>query len=288
MVKPLTFKGEKKHKKRKHHEVASTTTDGNASSSMDPSQDESWTMPEFAGELTGPTLIVLPTVPPTCLASDPNGNVFASPLENMIEGDPKTAEPHSVQQVWIASRVAGMASNEVNFKGSHGGYLSCDQYGILGARREARGREETFVLDMVSDESGRTWYQLRTAATSNTVKSEEYKYIGAILDSGAAKKEADDGRSTKKVSLALRGDVESSSEDTRVLLRMQVRFKPQTQAAKEAARVKEKISRQELESAAGRTLTDEEARRLKRAKRDGSYHEAILDVRAKGKHDKYA
>jgi len=285
MVKPLTFKGEKKPKKRKHHEVTSSTNDEDAASGVDPSHDDSWTMPADVSELTGPTVIVLPTVPPTCLASDPNGNVFASRLENMVEGDPKTAEPHSVQQVWVASRVAGMASNELNFKGTHGGYWSCDQYGILGARREARGREESFIIDTVTDDDGRVWYQLRTAATT---KPEEGKYVAATMDTGGMMRETDDDQSTKKVSVSLRGDIESSSEDTRVLLRMQTRFRPQTEAAKEAARVKEKISRPELESAAGRTLTDEEAKRLKRAKRDGTYHEAILDVRAKGKHDKYA
>lgn len=289
MVKPLSFKGDKKSKKRKHNEVLSASLDNaQGSTNVDPSQDDSWTSPADASELTGPTVIVLPTSPPTCLASDPNGNIFASQLENMVEGDPKTAEPHNVQQVWVGSRIAGMAPNEINFKGSHGGYLSCDQYGILGAKREARGREELFIIDTMSDDNGQTHYQLRTAATSKAAKIEEYRYLAAITESDASKKSSTGDNDVKKVSISLRGDLEPTSEGTRVILRMQTRFRPQSHAVREAARVKEKISRQELENAAGRTLTDEEAKRLKKAKREGTYHEAILDVRAKSKHDKYA
>lgn len=41
-----------------------------------------------------------------------------SELENLIEGDPATAEPHDVRQVWVATKVAG--SEGVSFKGHHG------------------------------------------------------------------------------------------------------------------------------------------------------------------------
>ena len=68
---------------------------------------------------------------------------------------------------------------------------------------------------------------------------------------------------------------------------MQARFKPKLKASKEA-RSKEKISRKELEEAAGRTLNDDEVRKLKKARVSGDYHEAMLDLRAKGKHDKYS
>ena len=68
---------------------------------------------------------------------------------------------------------------------------------------------------------------------------------------------------------------------------MQARFKPRLKASKEA-KSKERISRKELEEAAGRSLEDEEVKRLKRARVQGDYHEAMLDLRAKGKHDKYS
>lgn len=68
---------------------------------------------------------------------------------------------------------------------------------------------------------------------------------------------------------------------------MQARFKPKMKASKEL-KAKEKISRKELEEVVGRRLEDDEVKRLKKARAQGDYHEAILDVRVKGKHDKYS
>jgi protein FRG1 len=68
---------------------------------------------------------------------------------------------------------------------------------------------------------------------------------------------------------------------------MQARFKPKLKASKEE-KAREKISRKELEEAVGRRLGDEEVRRLKKARREGDYHEALLDIKVKGKHDKYS
>ena len=68
---------------------------------------------------------------------------------------------------------------------------------------------------------------------------------------------------------------------------MQARFKPRNKANKEQ-RAKEKVSRKELEDAVGRRLDDDEVKRLKKARGEGDYHEAILDVRVSGKHDKFA
>lgn len=290
MVKPLSFKGDKKTKKRKHREVAETTAEHDAASNVDPNNDDTWCLPADVNEFIGPAVIVLPTLPPTCLASDPLGNVFASKLENLIEGDPKTAEPDDVQQVWVASRIVGMAPNEINFKASRAGYLSCDQYGILGAKREARGREESFFIDTITDDDGKILFQLRCAATTKSAKSEDQRFLSAVTEKSASSKETedtDDG-DRKKVSISLRGDGEVSSADTHLILRMQSSSKPQTHESREGAKTKEKISRQELEAAAGRPLADDEAKRLKKAKREGTYHSAILDIRAKGKHDKYA
>jgi protein FRG1 len=125
MVKPLTFKGDKPKKRkqrdpdsektpktRKVEESEAAEDDGN------PPEDQSWVSAEAAGDIAGPVVLVLPSDEPTCVACDANGKVFASALENMIEGDPATAEPHDVRQVWVASRVAGTES--FTFKGHHG------------------------------------------------------------------------------------------------------------------------------------------------------------------------
>ena len=87
--------------------------------------------------------------------------------------------------------------------------------------------------------------------------------------------------------MEVRGDAESISFPTAFRIRMQARFKPKLKASKES-KAREKISRKELEEAVGRKLEDDEVRRLKKARVEGDYHEAILDVRVKGKHDKYS
>lgn len=68
---------------------------------------------------------------------------------------------------------------------------------------------------------------------------------------------------------------------------MQARFKPRLKASKEE-RAKEKISRKELEEAVGRKLEEDEVRSLKRARREGDYHEQLLLFKVKNKHDKYS
>ena len=87
--------------------------------------------------------------------------------------------------------------------------------------------------------------------------------------------------------LEIRGDAETISFGTTFRLRMQARFKPGLKSNKEN-KAREKISRKELENVVGRRLDDDEVKRLKRARREGDYHETILDVRVKGKHDKFA
>lgn len=84
----------------------------------------------------------------------------------------------------------------------------------------------------------------------------------------------------------IRGSADAVSFSTTLRIRMQARFKPRLRANKEE-KAREKISRRELEEAAGRKLDDDEVRRLKRARREGDYHEQLLMVKVKGKHDKY-
>ena len=66
-------------------------------------------------------MLVLPSDKPSCVASDANGVVFASELENLVDGDPGTAEPHDVRQVWVVTKVAG--TDGYSFKGHHGKYV---------------------------------------------------------------------------------------------------------------------------------------------------------------------
>lgn len=178
----------------------------------------------------------------------------------MVEGSPQSAEPHLVSQVWIATRVVG-SENDFTFKGHHGRYLGCDKYGICSATREAISPEETFKCNPSAEVAG--VFDIQTGRST---------YISV---------------DTNKSPPVVRGDIEDSGETTRVRIRMQARFKPKHKVEK-AEKVRAKISRKELEEEVGRRLEDDEVKKLKKARREGNYHEAMLDVKVKGKHDKFA
>lgn len=129
MVKPLSFKGDKKPKKRKRTDGESSTAAADASSgdivktekaapAEDAGDDDSWVSAEALGDVTGPVMFVLPTEPPSCLACDAHGKVFTDPIENIIDNNPATSEPHDVRQVWIANKIAG--TENFRFKGRYG------------------------------------------------------------------------------------------------------------------------------------------------------------------------
>jgi protein FRG1 len=269
MVKALLFKGDKKPKKRKRaaadddednapiSKVLTTTTDApNTSTTED---DDSWVSAELATDITGPILIVLPTDTPSALSCDSHGKVFHIPLENTVDNDPSTAEPHDVRQVWVANKIAGTES--FSFKGHHGKYLGCDKFGVLSAQREAISPEEQWTCIAVADNKGT--FALQTQRDTFITAADTAKGVDVRADS-----ETIDFKSTLRI-------------------RMQARFKPKLKVAKED-KAREKISRKELEVMAGRKLDDEEAKKLKKARREGNFHEMMLDIKVKGKHDKFA
>ncbi|EAS33920.3 protein FRG1 [Coccidioides immitis RS] len=273
MVKPLTFKGDKKTKKRKRHgddpsnphSRGSQNTSSAIAEATEDHDEQSWVAADVPLDISGPVMFVLPSTPPTCIACDVNGKVFASEIENTVDGDPRTAEPHDVRQVWVATKVAG--SDGINFKGHHGRYLSCDKYGLLSATSPAVSAFESFVPVSSPDSPGMFSFQI----------------CGGDMEAFLAIKEGKTSSSTVEI----RGDADSVSFDTTFRIRMQARFKPKLKASKESKAL-EKISRKELEAAVGRKLEEHEVKRLRRARREGNYHEEILDVRVKGKHDKFA
>lgn len=127
MVKPLSFKGDKKIKKRKRTRDEDVDGEGDGPATKDmkvgasqqptDEDDESWVSADSVSDISGPVIFVLPTTPPTCLACDANGKVFASPLENIVDELPSTAEPDDVRQVFVANKIAG--TDTFSFKGHH-------------------------------------------------------------------------------------------------------------------------------------------------------------------------
>jgi protein FRG1 len=135
MVKPLTFKGDKKPKKRKRTDVgegAGAGQDDNAERQLkaskpddaaaDDTEDDSWVSADAVTDISGPVMFVLPSEPPTALACDAAGKVFALPIENIVDANPSSAEPHDVRQVWVANKIVG--TDHFRLRGHHGKYVS--------------------------------------------------------------------------------------------------------------------------------------------------------------------
>ncbi|KAM3515407.1 hypothetical protein MY11210_000969 [Beauveria gryllotalpidicola] len=278
MVKPLSFKGDKPKKRKRTRAVDDTdagagsssskqlrkTADDNGGDEPPADDDDSWVAADAPSDVSGPVMFVLPTEPPAALACDASGKVFTIAVENIVDANPATAEPHDVRQVWVANRIAG--TEHFRFKGHHGRYLACDKIGLLSAHSEAVSPLETFNLVATADTPGT--FQVQTLRdTFLSVKS-------SASASASARDE-------------VRGDADAISFATTLRIRMQARFKPKIKASKEEKALA-KISRRELEDAVGRRLNDDEARKLKRARREGNYHETLLDIKVKSKHDKFS
>ncbi|UNI23142.1 hypothetical protein JDV02_008978 [Purpureocillium takamizusanense] len=287
MVKPLTFKGDKKPKKRKRDKAAvgdddndddgakqlqrarrDDEHDGSGKSSEVAAGDDTWVSAEAVTDVVGPVMIVLPTDKPSALACDPSGKVFAMPVENTVDDNPATAEPHDVRQVWVANKIAG--TEHFRFKGHHGRFLACDKIGRLSATSEAVSPLECFTLIATADTPGT--FQVQTLRDT----------LLTVMPPASSSAKAGAPPVAE-----VRGDADAISFDTTLRIRMQARFKPKLRASKEE-RALAKISRRELEEAAGRKLSEDEIKMLKRARREGDYHEKLLDIKVKGKHDKFA
>jgi protein FRG1 len=275
MVKPLSFKGDKKSSKKRKRApedrdpsststsqalVPSTSTSTTQATSSTAPEDDSWVSAEAPLDISGPVVFILPTEPPSALASDANGKIFSIPIENIVDQDPNTSEPHDVRQVWVANRVAG--STTISFKGHHSKYLGCDKSGVLSATRDAVGREEGF--ESIVTEAGIGTFGIMTAYE---------KFVGIDPDATGDR--------------VVRGDKEAMEFVSTVRIRMQARFKTKLRVAKEKT-AREKISRRELEELAGRKLEEDDVKKLKKARREGNFHEVLLDVKVKGKHDKFS
>jgi len=140
-----------------------------------------------------------------------------------------------------------------------GRYLSCDKFGILSANTEAVSPLESFLSMPTADTPGT--FQLQTLRdTYLTIKPSASSKAAGLPE--------------------IRGDAEAITFNTTFRIRMQARFKPKLKASKEE-KAREKISRKELEVAVGRKLGDGEVRKLKKARREGDYHEALLDIKVK-------
>jgi protein FRG1 len=146
MVTKLKFKGEK-HKKRKR-----TDADADAQASRDAAEDnEGWVNAQSLDDVSsGPLFIVFASSSPIAITYGTSGSVSASVIKSVGEdGSADNAEPDSVPQVWIATRLA--QSDKISIKTHDSKFLSCDKVGLLSASKEAIGAQEEWRPIQTSD-----------------------------------------------------------------------------------------------------------------------------------------
>ncbi|KAJ4297287.1 hypothetical protein N0V88_004205 [Collariella sp. IMI 366227] len=246
MVKPLTFKGDKKPKKRKRAAAEPSGADQDADSAnperqlkaakpedAEPEQDDSWVSADAVTDISGPVMFVLPSEPPTALACDAAGKVFTLPIENIIDGNPLTAEPHDVRQVWIANKIVG--TDHFRFKGAHGKSAPL----LRQTRPPNRHIRRHHAPRILPPPTHPPPLYLPTPDPARHI----------LLHPPRSSK--------PNAPPDVRGDETETTFNTTFRVRMQARFKPRHKANKEE-KAREKISRKELEEAAGRRLEEEE------------------------------
>ncbi len=154
-------------------------------------------------------------------------------------------------------------------------YLSASKAGTLSATRDAVSPEESFLA--LSAPSVASAFAFQTARDT---------FIAAY-DTNPTSTSAADDTNTSASPPQIRADADAIEYGSTLRVRMQARFKPRERVRKEE-RARAKIGRKELEEMVGRRLEEDEVRMLKRARREGDFHERLLDVKVKGKHDKFA
>lgn len=199
-----------------------------------------------------------------------------------------------MRQVWIASKIAGIEG--WSLKGSNGRYLTSDKHGILSANASAISQHEIYTISE-SGAGGGGFFVFGTGTGASSAsqggdgvddkEKKEKKQTYLVARTVASKTTASGTKVEIRGDETTLDDGEEDGGGTNIRVRMQARFKPRIQASKEI-KAREKIGRKELEGIVGRRLDDDEVKRLRKARKEGDFHEVVLDVRVRGKHDKFA
>ncbi|RSH93140.1 hypothetical protein EHS25_007493 [Saitozyma podzolica] len=295
--KKLKFKGDKpKKKKRSHRE---TGDDGDELAAMAAGDPRGWVFPEDVMEVTGPSFVILPTEPPTCLAWNPQRQqVYAAPID--IPETPEGAnelstseilvavEPTDVNHVWVVSRLSG-SEGVISLRSSSGTFLTASPSGVLSAGTPSRGPLESFV-PIIS--TGGTF-------PSFALRTQSEKFLSAAPSTGA---------SLSKDRIELRADADELGEHEMLRVKCQREFVFKAKVAKAEAmegKGKSKLfsggpaegsledemrrNRESQTWGSGRAVvSDRDRGDIKKARKEGRLAEAMLDRRAAMKSDRYA
>ncbi|KAB5594421.1 Protein FRG1 [Ceratobasidium theobromae] len=287
-AKRLTFKGEKKAKKRKVREGDEEQRE----EGIDPGSKVytssvsvaklillAWVQPETPEQVLGPTFIIHDSGTPTCIAFDSTRNriniqtLSSASSSSGEESKPLSFAPTEVHQVWVATRIAG--SPTINLRTPEGKFLSCDALGLVSANREARGPQEEFTPIILPESDGQGNHMV-------AFKNIYEKYIGVDEVAG--------GQTT------LRGDSETVGFNERFWVRVQHEYK--RKAGEEDRQKAGKTRPLDIDETgtnhkfqawgAGRSVVSvDDKKALKKARKEGNLSEAMLDRRIKLKSDRF-
>lgn len=201
------------------------------------------------------------------VASDLQGKLYTTFELDLTGTDAHSAEPQNVQQVFVLVPLSTLSGNSTPeskfkyaFKSSEGKYLTVDSSGTISCRASAMGQAQTFTLEKQKDSS--TW-KVRTHMDTSVVISKSSKsQSGYEVGTGA-----------------------SADGIAEFVVRVQPRHRIEEKKPVAEGEKYEKISTKVLDEMAGRRLTNDEVKMLKRAHREGKLNEALLDLRQKGRSD---
>ncbi|GAA5834832.1 hypothetical protein JCM3766R1_003258 [Sporobolomyces carnicolor] len=320
----LKFKGDKTSHKKKRSKLSGSSSSGKSKQVEADEAIDGWVVAPSPALLLGPSFIRLPTPGGGrggyCLALQPTtGKVY--PFQLPTANDPSTSsaiassslahldpeelealvhdhepsladddEPRDVYHVWVCTRIPD-TNDKVTLRSGSGKFLAADELGQVTADREARGPQEEWVIEETSPvEEGKF-----------VLKSMYGKYLGVDQVAGGK--------------LELRCDSTEEGETERWRITMQGEFVPKAKKqynerngikTKESegtygaassngltivgdlsTREKDSILRYQARGGRKYIGTEEDAKDLKRARKDGKLSEAMLDRRMKLKSDRY-
>ncbi|GAA5848636.1 hypothetical protein JCM8547_004581 [Rhodosporidiobolus lusitaniae] len=308
----LTFKGDKPQKKKK-----SSKSRAFGGSAEDPDAHlTGWLTVPSPSLLLGPSYLTLPPsslAPALCVALNPTTgkvvpHVLPTPastssssstapsaahlasldpeeLEALVEShSPAGVEeegPSDVHHVWVCTRIPD-TNDKVTFRSGTSKFLAADEYGAVTADREARGTQEEWTLEE-TQEAGRL-----------AVRSAYGKYLSVDVVAGG------------KIELRADGEKEGETERWKILMQGEFVSKAKkqfnerngikTRDAGDGLTVVTDLAGAEIDAikrfhkfgvGASSVGTAEDARALKRAKKEGKLAETMLDRRSKLKSDRY-
>ncbi|KAK1923474.1 FRG1-like family-domain-containing protein [Papiliotrema laurentii] len=297
--KKLKFKGDKpKKKKRAHREVDDDQDEFAAMAAADP---KGWIFPDDPLDISGPSYIILPTSPLTCLAWDnTRQRVVAAPIdvpeapEGAEELSPSEVlaalEPTDVNTVWVVSRLSG-SEDIISLRTASGTFLTAHPSGTLTASTPSRGPLEAFKPSFNASAS--------STFPSFALQTQSENFISV--------QEAPIAPGGSKNKFELRADAKEVGEHERIRVKCQREFvlkarleregragvaiKRRLEGGPSVGSVEDEIKRnREAQTwGAGRVVVSESDRKdLKKARKEGRLAEAMLDRRAALKSDRYA